>query len=47
MGWSKTAEDNYEALCDNLAVKGDEYNYMAWCYAPSSKMKSASKIQYK
>lgn len=45
MGWSKTMEDNYEALCENLSVKGDDYNYTAWCYASTAPTKPESRTK--
>ncbi len=35
MSLSKYAEDNYEILCERLTLKGDDYNYTAWCCDPN------------
>lgn len=44
MGWSKTAEDNYEILCERLTMKGDDYNYTAWCCSPQAETNTQTKI---
>lgn len=28
MGWSKTAEDNYEIFCERMVLKGDDKSFL-------------------